>query len=79
MSIYKRYSDKTSCMCFIIKDKNVFDKYMTIWEKVSNMIKTINSVFIHNKKGENLKAETIQVKRKLSIFLYNSNIVWFSL
>ena len=75
MSIYKRYSDKTNCMCFIIKDKNIFDKYMTIWEKVSNVIKKINGVFIYNKKGENLQAETIRVKRKLSIFLYTSNIV----
>ena len=39
MSIYKRYSDKTKCMYFMIKDENIFHKYMTIWEKVSNKIK----------------------------------------
>ena len=39
MSIYKRYSDKTKCTCFMIKDENIFDKNMTIWEKVSNIIK----------------------------------------
>ena len=30
MSIYKRYSGKTKCMYFMIKDENIFDKYMTI-------------------------------------------------
>ena len=38
MSIYKRYFDKTKCMYFMIKDEKNFDKYMTIWEKVSNII-----------------------------------------
>ena len=41
MCIYKRYSDKTRCMYFMIKDEKVFDKYMTIWENVSNVIKKI--------------------------------------
>ena len=39
MSIYKRYSDKTKCMYFVIKDETFFDKYMTIWENVSNIFK----------------------------------------
>ena len=30
MSIYKRYSDKTKCMYFMIRDEKIFDKYMTI-------------------------------------------------
>ena len=33
MSIYKRYSYKTKCMCFMKEDENFFDKYMTIWKK----------------------------------------------
>ena len=43
MSIYERYSDKTNRMrmYFMIKDENIFDKYMTLCEKVSNMIKNI--------------------------------------
>ena len=42
MSIYKRYSDKTKYICFMIKDENFFDKYMTIWEKVNlNIINNI--------------------------------------
>ena len=48
--MYKRYSDKTKCMYFMIKDEKVFDKYMTIWEKVSNVIKKVNSELIYNKK-----------------------------
>ena len=50
MSIYKRYSNKTKYMYFIMKDEKCFDEYMTIWEKVSNIIKKFNSEFIYNKK-----------------------------
>ena len=42
-------------MYFKIKDENISDKYMVIWEKVSNVIKKINSELIYNKKY--LKAE----------------------
>ena len=35
MSIYKRYSDKSKCMYFIIKDEKASDKYMTIWKNVA--------------------------------------------
>ena len=31
MSIYKRYSDETKCMYFMIKDRKIFDKYVIIW------------------------------------------------
>ena len=56
MSTYKRYSDKTKYMYFMIEDKKNFDKYMTIWEKLSNIIKTnFNSELIYNKL--HLKAE----------------------
>ena len=39
-SIYKRYSEKTKCMYFVIKGEFFSDKYMTIWKKVRNIIKT---------------------------------------
>ena len=39
MSIYKRYSDETKCMYFMIKDGKIFDKYVIIWENVGNIIK----------------------------------------
>ena len=55
MSIYKRYSDKTKCMYFMIEDEKIFDKYMTILEKVSHIIKKLNTGLICNKK--HLKAE----------------------
>ena len=57
MSIYKRYSDKTKCMYFMTKDEIIFDKYMIILEKVSNIIKEINSELIYSKTY--LKAEKI--------------------
>ena len=41
LSIYKRYSDKTKCMYFMIKDQKVFDKYMKFLERVSNIIKKL--------------------------------------
>ena len=41
MSIYKRYSDETKYMYFMTKDYNFSDKYVTIWEKVGNITKTV--------------------------------------
>ena len=57
----------------MIKDEKMFDKFMKIWEKVSNIIKSkFNSELIHNKIY--LKAKKIQHKEMLSMFLYTSNI-----
>ena len=50
VSIYKTYSDKTKCMYFMIKDGKSFDKRLTIFEKVSNIIKKFNSELIYSKK-----------------------------
>ena len=59
MSIYKRYFDKTKCMYFMIKDEKFFDKYMKIWEKVSNIIKNkFNSELIYNKKYLKVKKDS---------------------
>ena len=67
INIYKRYSDMTKCMYFMIKDEKKFHRYMAICEKVSNIIKKkIYSELIYYKKCHN---------RKLSMFLYTSNIV----
>ena len=78
MSVYKKHSVKTKRIYLMIKDWYFFDKYMTIWEKVSNTKKKFKSELIYNKKY--LKAEKkIQHKTKLSMLLYNSNIIWFSL
>ena len=55
MTMHKGYSDKTKCMYFIVFLK-FFDKYMTIRERVSNIIeKKFKSELIYNKKY--LKAE----------------------
>ena len=37
MGIYKRKFDKTKRKCFM-KEDNIFDKYMKIWEKANNTI-----------------------------------------
>ena len=39
MSRYNGYSDSNKRMYFMTKDKTMFDKYVTTWEKVSNIIK----------------------------------------
>ena len=39
MSIYKKYSNKTKCMYFMVKVEKHFDKYIIIWEKGGNIIK----------------------------------------
>ena len=77
MSIYKRYSDKTKSMYSMIKDEKFLDKCMTIWENVPNIIKNliVNLYIIKISKSW----KKIQHKRKLSMFLYTSNCVWFSL
>ena len=56
-------------MYFMIKDDNIFDKYMTIWEKVSNTIKKINSKLIYNNKY--LKAEKKSTQNKAFNFFIN--------
>ena len=49
-------------MYFMIKDENVFDKYMTIWEKVSSKL-------IYNNKY--LKAEKKSTQNKAFKFFIN--------
>ena len=41
ISIYKRDSDKTKWMYFLINDENFFYIYNEIWVKVSNIIKKV--------------------------------------
>ena len=60
---------------FMIKDKNMFDKYMTVWGKVSNIIKRkFNSELIYNKKY--LKAET-RFKAKESFQCFYIPVILF--
>ena len=50
MSAYKINFDKMKHMYFMIEDEIFFDKYMKIWEKVSNIIKNkFNSELIYDK------------------------------
>ena len=39
MSKCERYSDKAKYMYFIYKGEKCFEKHMTLWENVSNIIK----------------------------------------
>ena len=51
MCIYKRYSDQPKCIYFMIKDEKRLNKYITIREKVRNIIKKkFNSEHVSNKK-----------------------------
>ena len=70
MSIYKRNFDKTKCMYFLIKDEKCFDKYIEIWEKVSNIIKKeFNYELVHNEKY--LKDEKKSTRKKyFNAFVY---------
>ena len=61
MIIYKRNFDENRHIYFLIKEENVFIKYIEILEKVSNIIKTkFNSELIYSKKY--LKAEKKNTK-----------------
>ena len=51
MCIYKRYSDQSKCIYFMIKDEKRLNKYITIRGKVCNIIKKkFNSEHVSNKK-----------------------------
>ena len=54
----------------MINDEHVFDKYMAIWEKASDIIiRKFNGGLIYNKKY--LKAETLSTQKKtFNIFIY---------
>ena len=62
--IYKIYFDKTKCMYFMVKDDQ-----LKIWEKVSNIIKKIDSELIHNKKNLKAKKNSTQ-KKAFNVFIY---------
>ena len=71
MSRFKRYSNKTKYMCFMIEDEKSCDKYMKIWEKFSHVLKTnFNSELIYNK--THLKPEKRFNTKKLSTFIYTN-------
>ena len=46
MSIYKRYSDETKCMYFMIKDGKIFDKYYLKAEKRFNTKESFQCFYI---------------------------------
>ena len=71
MSVYKIYSDKIKRMYFLIKDENFFDKYMTVWEKASDIIiRKFNSDLVYNKIYLKVKKISAQ-KKAFNIFIYH--------
>ena len=62
-------------MYFLIKEENVFDKYMEIWEKVDNIMKNNNSELIYSKKYLIAKKYSTPKESNTS----RSDIDWFSL
>ena len=74
-SIYKRYFFEAKFIYFMIKDKTFFDKYMKIWEKVTNIIMNkFNIELIDNKKIPKFEKNSTQISLFLSMFLQTSNI-----
>ena len=41
---------KSQPMYFMMKCRKIFDKYMIVWENVSNIIKKINGQLLYNRK-----------------------------
>ena len=67
MKVYERYSDKIKCMYFTIKDEKNIEKYMTTWEKVSNVIKrNFNSEL---SKIQRFNKDSTQ-KKTFNVFMY---------
>ena len=59
----------------MIKDKTFFDKYMKIWEEVTNIIMNkFNIELIDNKKIPKFEKNSTQISLFLSMFLQTSNI-----
>ena len=75
MIIYKRSFDENRRICFLIKEKRVFIKYMEILEKVSNIIKKkFNSELIYCKKYLKTEKDIHTHTRRLSMFICINNI-----
>ena len=69
MIIYKRNFDENRHIYLLIKEENVFIKYIEILEKVSNIIKTkFNSELIYSKKY--LKAEKKIQKEAFNVYMH---------
>ena len=69
MSANRRDFNKTKCMCFLIKDEKLLEKYNEIWRKVSSIIKKeFGSNPVYNEK---------YLKTKIKVYLLMSNFAYF--
>ena len=83
---YRRYFDKTKCMYFLIKVKQLLEKYNEIWQKVSNIIKknfagepVYNEKYLKNKikcykrKLTQIFTITNYQKKDVNVLVYQKN------
>ena len=62
MNIYKKCSEKNTCMYFMKKDEKILDKDMAIWKKVSNITKKSNNQLYIKKLKAYKKMNRINIK-----------------
>ena len=73
MDAYRRDSDKTKYISFLIKDDELLEKYNEIWEKVKNSLKKeFDSEAIYNEKY--LKGKIKSCNRKININFHNNKM-----
>ena len=68
MSTYRSF-DKNNCMYFMIKEEKFLINIIKIWEKVSNIIKKIDSELVYNKKCIKVETKSTQ-KKAFNVFIY---------
>ena len=74
MSTYRRDFDKIKCMCFLIKDEKLLEKYNEISKKVGNIIKKreFDSNPVYNAKY--IKTKTKSYNGKINTNFHNNKI-----
>ena len=60
--------DETKCMYFMINEQKVFNKYMEIWEEVTNITKKNISELIYSKKYLTAKKHSTK-KKAFNVFI----------
>ena len=56
MSAYRKDFDGSKYMSFLVKDKELLEKYNEIWNKISNVIKKgFHSESVYNQKNKIIK------------------------
>ena len=64
MNGYVKGFDDNKCMSLLVHDDEVLKKYNKIWDKISNLLKRVNSETVYNDK---------YIKTKIKIYNYRIN------